>query len=316
MNTHSEEYWRKILPPDSARRAAGRWVIGDAIGSCEVIQILGGPGKSGMGIVYVCHDYVEEETVAIKTFQNRFLEDPTIIERFKWEAETWVRLGKHTNIVEAKRVENHAGKPHIYLEYVVGDERYGSSLSGWIHNGGLFRNGKPDMPLILDFAIRFCHGMIHAEKRFYEMGKPFVHRDIKPANILVTRDKVVKVTDFGLVKAFADLDQDIPLMTVEDGVSRRLSVSKSGAVCGTPPYMSPEQCLGYANIDVRSDIYAFGCVLYEMLTGRLVFDCRTPDEFIRHHLQVRPNSPNVLRDLDTVVLKCLEKKPANRYADF
>lgn len=316
MSTHSENYWRRILPPNSARKAAGRWVIGDAIGSCEVIQILGGPGKSGMGIVYVCHDYFNDETVAIKTFQNRFLEDPAIIERFKWEAETWVRIGKHTNIVEAKRVENHAGKPHIYLEYVVGDERYGVSLSGWIYHGGLFRHGKPDVPLIFDFAIQFCHGMVHAEKRFHEMGKGFVHRDVKPANILVTRDKIVKVTDFGLVKAFADLDRNIPMITVEDGVSRRLSMSKSGAICGTPPYMSPEQCLGSKDIDIRSDIYAFGCVLYEMLTGRLVFNGRTMGEFVRYHLKTKPHSPNVQRDLDMVVLKCLEKRPANRYENF
>lgn len=317
MSTHSEDYWRKILPPDLARRTAGRWVIGDEIGySHRITQILGGPGKSGMGIVYACYDNIEEETVAIKTFQNRFLEDSAVVERFKLEAETWVRLGKHHNIVEAKRVENHYGKPYIYLEYVAGDKQYGSSLSGWIHNGGLYRNGKTDIPLILNFAIQFCHGMMHAEKRFHEMGKPFVHRDIKPANILVTRDKVVKITDFGLVKAFLDLDQDIPMTTVEDGVSRRLSLSKSGAVCGTPPYMSPEQCLGSRDIDIRSDIYSFGCVLYEMLTRRLIFYGRTMDEFVRHHLKTKPHSPNMQRDLDLVVLKCLEKRPANRYENF
>jgi len=321
MGIYSEDYWRRLLPPEMARKAAGRWVIGDEIGhSHRIIQILGGPGKSGMGIVYICYDDcnddLEEEIVAIKTFQNRFLEDHAIIERFKWEAETWVRLGKHYNIVEAKRVKNHNGKPYIYLEYVVGDKQYGSGLSGWIHNGGLYRNGKPDIPLILDFAIQFCHGMMHAEKKFQEMGKPFVHRDIKPSNIMVTRDKLVKITDFGLVKAFADLDEDIATTTVGDGVNRRLSLSKSGSVCGTPPYMSPEQCRGSKDIDIRSDIYAFGCVLYEMLTRRLVFDGRTMDEFIRHHLKTKPRSPNVQPDLDAVAMKCLEKRPANRYADF
>jgi len=321
LSIHSEDYWRRSLPPEYARRAAGRWVIGDDIDySHRILQILGGPGKSGMGIVYICYcecnDDLEEETVAIKTLQNRFHEDRALIERFKWEAETWVKLGKHHNIVEAKRVKIHGEKPYIYLEYVSGDRQYGSSLSGWIHNGGLYRNGKPDIPLILDFAIQFCHGMMHAEKRFQEMGKPFVHRDIKPSNIMVTRDRVVKITDFGLVKAFADLDEDIPTTTVEDGMNRRLSLSKSGSVCGTPPYMSPEQCRGSKDIDVRSDIYAFGCVLYEMLTRRLVFDGRTMDEFIRHHLKTKPRSPNVQPDLDAVVMKCLEKRPANRYADF
>ena len=319
MGIRSEEFLRRILPPDKARKAAGRWVIGDEIGySHRIIQILGGPGRSGMGIVYVgvCNDALEEEIAAIKTLQNRFNEDRTIVERFKWEAETWVRLGRHHNIVEAKRVEKHGGKPYIYLEYIASDKQYGSSLSGWIHGGGLYRNGKPDIPLILDFAIQFCHGMIHAEKKFQEMGKPFVHRDIKPSNILVTRDKVVKITDFGLVKAFADLDEDIPTTTVGDGVNRRFSLSKSGSVCGTPPYMSPEQCRGSRDIDIRSDIYAFGCVLYEMLTRRLVFDGRTMDEFIRHHIKTKPRPPDVQPDLDAVVVKCLEKRPANRYADF
>lgn len=287
MGVKSEEYWRKLLPPDEARRAAQNWVIGDEIfHRHRIIQILGGPGKSGMGIVYVCIDDLEEEQpVAIKTLQNRFNEDRAFIERFKWEAETWVRLGKHHNIVEAKRVENH-GKPYIYLEYIAGDKQHGSSLSGWIHGGGLHRNGKPEIPIILNFAIQFCHGMIHAQKRFQEMGKPFVHRDVKPSNILVTQDKVVKIADFGLVKAFADLDEDIPTATVGDGVNRRFGLSKSGSICGTPPYMSPEQCRGARDIDIRSDIYAFGCVLYEMLTQRLVFDGKTMDEFIRHHVEI------------------------------
>lgn len=255
MGIQSEEYWRRHLPPEMARKAAGRWVIGDVIGVFHrIIQILGGPGKSGMGIVYIGYDDIHEEIAAIKTFQNRLFEDHAIVERFKWEAETWVRLGKHYNIVEAKRVEIHMEKPYIYLEYIVGDRQYGPSLSGWIHNGGLYRNGKPDIPLILDFAIQFCHGMMHAEKKFHEMGKPFVHRDIKPSNIMVTRDRVVKITDFGLVKAFADFDEDIPTTTVGDGVNRRLSLSKSGSVCGTPPYMSPEQCWGSKDIDIRSDI--------------------------------------------------------------
>ena len=318
MGIQSEEFWRRVFPPDGARRAAQNWVIGDEISHRHrIIQILGGPGKSGMGIVYVCIDnWEEEQPVAIKTLQNRFNEDRALIERFKWEAEVWVRLGRYHNIVEAKWVENHGGKPYVYLEYIAGDKRYGSSLSGWIYGGGLHRNGKPDIPIILDFAIQFCYGMIHAERRFRETGRPFVHRDIKPSNILVTRDRVVKVTDFGLVKAFADLDEDIPTTIVGDGVNRRFGLSKSGSVCGTPPYMSPEQCQGSRDIDVRSDIYTFGCVLYEMFTRELVFGGRTMDEFIKHHLKTKPRSPNVQRDLDTVVMKCLEKRPADRYADF
>jgi len=321
MDYDSEDFYRTFLPPDEARRAAGNWVIGDVIDySRQISKILGGPGKSGMGIVYVCHrigsDDFQEEIVAIKTLQNRFNKDRAMIERFKWEAETWVRLGKHHNIVEAKQVINYHRKPYIYLEYVEGSRQYGSSLAGWIYGGGLYQHGKPDIPLIIDLATQFCHGMIHAERKFHEMAKPFVHRDIKPSNILVTQDKVIKITDFGLVKAFTNLGEDIPTTIVGEGVNRGFSLSKSGSVCGTPPYMSPEQCRGSKDIDVKSDIYAFGCVLYEMLTQRLVFDGRTMDEFIRHHLKTKPRSPNVRPDLDAVVMKCLEKKPADRYTGF
>jgi tetratricopeptide (TPR) repeat protein len=307
---------RREIPFRPQQATYLRWQIGDKIqGRYEIFQILGGPGKSGMGIVYICYDHEFRKAVVIKTPQLKFLSNRAAIERFKWEAEAWVRLEKHYNIVQAKYVDEIDYRPCIFMEYVVGDE-YGANLSGWIHSGGLGRIGKPDIPLILDFAIQFCHGMIHAEKRFQEIGKPFVHRDIKPSNIMVTRDRVVKITDFGLVKAFADLDADIPITTVGDGVNRRLSLSKSGTICGTPPYMSPEQCRGIKDIDTRSDIYAFGCVLYEMLTRRLVFDGVTLDDFIRHHLRTNPVSPNVQPLLDSVVMKCLEKKPVDRYANF
>ena len=111
--------------------------------------------------------------------------------------------------------------------------------------------------------------MEHAEKKFLEIGKPFIHRDIKPDNIMVTQDKVVKVTDFGLVKIFMGLGKDINVDAMKDESTgaERCGFSVVGNICGTPPYMSPEQCSGKEDIDIRSDIYSFGCVLYEMLTG-------------------------------------------------
>ena len=304
-------------PPRREQPAPGRWQVGDRIENrYEVHQILGGPGKSGMGIVYICYDYEFREPVAIKTFQDRFLQDRASIERFKWEAETWVRLEKDYNIVQAKYVKEIAGRPYIFMEYVVGTEQYGTDLSGWILGGGIRRDGKPDILLILNFAIQFCHGMVHAQKKFQEMGKPFVHRDVKPQNIMVTRDRVVKVTDFGLVKAFAESEEDIPPTTVGEESHPRPGLSKSGAICGTLPYMSPEQCRGEKDIDARSDIYAFGCVLYEMLTGRYVFAAQTPEQFFYHHLKTVPPSPMAHWELDKMVLRCLEKDPAQRYPGF
>ncbi len=92
MAIRSEDDWRKVLPPEAARKASGNWVVGDLIGTGKIVQILGGPGKSGMGTVYICDDIVEGQLVAVKTIQRRFLKNGTVIDRFKWEAETWVRL--------------------------------------------------------------------------------------------------------------------------------------------------------------------------------------------------------------------------------
>jgi serine/threonine protein kinase len=304
------------LPPSASRTdsSPGRWQVGDRIqGQYQIIKICGGPGKSGMGIVYVCYDHVFKSPVALKTFQDRFLSDQAAIDSFKREAETWIRLEKHHNIVTAKWVQMIEARPYIGLEYVAGDKRYGSDLSGWIWQGGLRQNGNPDIPLILNFALQFCHGMTHAKKKFEEMGKPFVHRDIKPSNIMITQDRVVKVTDFGLVKSFVGAVGDIPSMMIGNGGHQRLGLSKSGGICGTPPYMSPEQCRGENDIDERSDIYSFGCVLHEMLTGRYVFGARTPEGFLKAHLNSLPQSPNVHPRFDKAVLRCLEKNPTDRY---
>ena len=284
----------------------------------EIRDICGGPGKSGMGIVYLCYDIESGEPVAIKTLQDKFLHDRNVLERFKWEAEAWVNLEKHHNIVQAKyvttRYETPYGygidRPYIFLEYVVGDEEYGPDLSGWISEGGL------DIPLILNFAIQFCHGMIHADNRFKEIGKPFVHRDIKPSNIMVTRDKVVKITDFGLVRAFSNSTDDSIFQNPGGGSNQRLGLSKVGGICGTPPYMSPEQYFGRTNIDRRSDIYSFGCVLYEMVTGGPPFEARTMSEYMRLHVRTIPKPPNVHDDLDKVIMKCLRKDLKERYQDF
>ena len=148
------------------------------------------------------------------------------------------------------------------------------------------------------------------------MGKPFVHRDIKPQNILITQNRVVKVTDFGLVKTFSELTDNIQLESTAEGPNTRYGFTKMGNICGTPPYVSPEQCLGVKEIDARADIYAFGCILYEMLTSRHPFRTRLAQEFIYHHLHTRPDPPDVQDDIDLVVMKCLEKTPAGRYHDF
>jgi tetratricopeptide (TPR) repeat protein len=291
-----------------------KWKIGDKIeGRYEIHDIK----RGGMGIVFLCYDHEEKMPIAIKTFQDKYLMDKESIDRFMWEAETWVRLEKHKNIVRAYYVLKISGRPYIFLEFVPGDKTYGSDLTGWIWHNAL------DLETILSFAIQFCLGMEHAEKKFKEMGKVFVHRDIKPGNIMVTQDKVVKITDFGLVKTFMGLKESINIGIVKDEATgaERYGFSMFGSICGTPPYMSPEQCRGDTEIDTRSDIYSFGCVLYEMLTGRPPFKCPTFDIYRVHHLKVEPRPPIELapsspEGLNAIVMRCLEKEAKNRHQDF
>jgi len=291
-----------------------KWKVGEKIeGRYEIHDIK----KGGMGIVFLCYDHESKSPVAIKTFQDKYLTDKDSIDRFMWEAETWVRLEKHKNIVRADYVEKISDRPYIFLEYVSGDKTYGSDLTGWIWGNGL------DLNTTLSFAIQFCLGIEHAERKFREMGKVFVHRDIKPGNIMITQDKVVKITDFGLVKAITEAKGDIETGSIKDETTgaERFGFSKVGSICGTPPYMSPEQCRGEDNIDIRSDIYSFGCVLYEMLTGQPPFKCPTFDDYRIHHLKVEPRppmelSPNIPKQLNTLVMNCLEKEPSKRYQDF
>jgi len=304
--------WEEDQPPEKRRY--------------YVHDIRGGSGKSGMGIVYLALDKEDDEVpVAIKTFQNKFLESPRAIEQFKIEAEVWVELGKHKNIVRAFYVRTHLGRPYVFMEWIVGNEQYGPDLSGWIKLKGL------DLALIVNFAIQFCRGMAHAEKRFKEMGRVFIHRDIKPENIMVTKDKMVKVTDFGLVHAVKD--ETFAPEAIGGEEHGRLTVLSQNRICGTPFYMSPEQVLQGAEelkrrgvlkkdvevppLDVRSDMCAFGCVLYAMVRGEPPF-WRPPFAFQwdRYFYETLYEEPAPVssgdREFDELIMQCLRKRPEQR----
>jgi len=275
-----------------------RWRLGDRIDNrYEIIKIRHG----GMGVLYICFDAQTKEPVGIKTLKEDFVKSCSavmrseLIEQFKQQVEAWVSLGYHPNVVQALSLKEIEGKPYVLVEYVAGNGEYGVDLLGWIRWGGLQVRGQPDIPLILNFSIQFCHGMIYAESKFKEMGRPFVHRDIKPSNILITRDGVVKIADFFLAKT--------------------MTGQFEGKVSGTPAYMSPEQWSG-SSIDIPSDIYSFGCVLYQMVTGKPPFTAVNFVDYKKCHLNVIPESLDVDEDLKKIILKCLEKDPGNRYKDF
>ncbi|MDO8727099.1 MAG: tetratricopeptide repeat protein [Candidatus Methanoperedens sp.] len=265
-----------------------RWQIGDIIENRYEIHDI---KRGGFGIVYICYDHEYKMPLAIKTFQARFLHSQKARDDFTRESLTWIKLDKHKNIVKAIYVENIEYQPYIFLEYIAG-----GNLDDWLYTKML------DLPLAMNFAVQFCNGMEYAYEKMQ-----LIHRDIKPGNILLTSDKTLKITDFGLAKA----RETTPEMTE---VPNDISYIQSGPA-GTLLYMAPEQFTG-KEIDTRADIYAFGIVLYQMVAGSYPYPRKSP--WKEMHLKESPLSikQNIPRELNAVIQKCLEKEPGRRYQNF
>lgn len=246
--------------------------------------------EGGMGILYFCYDKVAREPVTIKTYKD--VDSLENVDQFRAEALTWVKLGKHPNLIQAKYVLEVEQKPYLFLEYV--DTR--NNKDPTLRN--LLKEDELGLENIMDLAVQFCNGMIHAQNKIPGL----IHRDIKPENILINSQGILKITDFGLTRVY-------------------LSPSEARAVVGTFPYMSPEQCLGLGVIDTRADIYSFGIVLYEMITGKLPFLSHDKYDYIRFHVTETPKNPSQIKEdipdeLDMLVMKCLAKPVEDRYRNF
>ena len=236
------------------------WKIGDVIKKrWEIHRILCG----GMGSVFIVYDREWSEPFAVKTFHDALLaSNPRVAERFAEEAHTWINLDVHENIAQAKFVQQIEGKPYLFLEYVSGGD-----LLAWMIKNRL----RNDVPLIARFAIHFCDGMVHAISKGIH-----VHRDIKPQNCLITEDKVLKITDFGLAKAFDNIPVERSKISPE---SIAIGVTQTGTAAGTCTHMAPEQFDDSKRVDTRADIYSFGITLFQMVTGVLPFNGKTWKEF-------------------------------------
>ena len=281
---------------------ASTYQSGDLIGGVyEVHQCLTG----GMGNVYLCLDRAQHEPYALKTLHSRACMNQDLRKTFEREITTWIALENHPNIVRCFSMNVFDGRPFMILEWVSCDEQRGSDLRSWVESGPL------DLRTALEVVIDIARGLAHAQ----EKQPGIVHCDIKPDNILIDDGRVAKITDFGLARIFQSTSLCVPQDKHAPG--RLQTVREDRHIVGTPAYMAPEQWRG-GRLDVRTDLYALGCVLYEMVTGHWVFDGSTLTGFRRNHLEAEiphlSGEHNVPPMLDAVFDRCLAKKPDDRFA--
>src|SRR6478672_9980279 len=227
---------------------------GTRIGAYEVTSQL---GEGGMGVVFRARDTKLLRDVAVKVLPDHFADDPERLSRFQREAQILASVN-HPNIAQIYGLEHVGSAGCIVMELVEGE-----TLSDRLKNG----------PIPLDEAIEIAKQIADALAAAHERG--IVHRDLKPANIKLTRNGTVKVLDFGLAKVLNSPGEKTNLSMMPTKVSGSIT----GSIVGTVGYMSPEQARG-KEVDARTDIWSFGCVLFEMLTARLAFEAETATDMI------------------------------------
>ncbi len=267
-------------------------VTGTRLGPYEVIAAL---GMGGMGEVYRAHDKRLQRQVAIKILRDNFSTDAEQIQRFEREAHVLASLN-HPNIATIYGIEGSA----IVMELVEGE-----TLADRIAKGRLPVNEALRIAAQIAEALEAAH------------GKDIIHRDLKPANVKLTQDGKVKLLDFGLARFLAPrAGADARESTVETAT---LTATAPGALLGTAPYMSPEQVRGLS-VDRRADIWAFGCVLYELLTAKRAFRGANATETFAAIVSSDPDwsiLPTATPEAATRVLhRCLQKDPDRRLHDI
>jgi len=269
---------------------ARRYAVGDIIGgNYNVRRVMEG----GLGFVYLVDDREGRRLVLKCPKSGPGLSDP---EAFRQEAETWVRLGNHPNVVPAYWVDEIAGQLFVAAQFVEADDLGRTTLRDYLRHGPL--NPK----VVAAWTSDFCHGLIHA------LSKGLVaHRDIKPENLLIGTTGILRLTDFGIASANMRLFSE--KADTNSGRDRRPAGEVQ--VSGTPPYMAPEQWAGRTQ-DVRTDIYAFGVVLYEVCHGRLPFMASNIRALAQLHVVAQPHIAD--GPFFKIIEKCLSKDPAARYS--
>ena len=270
-------------------------MVGKTLGHYEILEPL---GAGGMGEVYRARDTKLERDVAIKVLPEGLADDPDRLARLEREAKLLAALN-HPHIATIHSLEEQEGSRFLVLELIKG-----KSLEEHLAAG----------PLGFDKALEVCKQIAAALEAAH--GEGIIHRDLKPANVLITPDGRAKVLDFGLAKSFESTETDADLTR---SPTVNVAATQTGVILGTAPYMSPEQVRGTV-LDTRTDIWSFGCVLYEVLTGERAFGRETIADTLAAVIEAEPDWDRLPLDtpraLWALIERCVRKDRDRRLRDI
>ena len=341
------DFMRADSNPSQAPRSFATMAVPDTQRGWQVGTVIDGryevrdTARGGMAVVAIAFDRHLSRMVAIKTPMPSVLASVDGKARFQREAESWIALGVHPNICCAYYLQEIGGMPRLFIEYVDGGD-----LNEWVK-----RESRPAMEERLDLALQIASGLdyTHTFPWIDDEGierHGLVHRDIKPANVLLTADGIARITDFGLVRSQASVDiegqHDVreqmepqlpksgrPQDSVATGTWQ--TVTAAGGLVGTPPYMAPELWRQAQRGTVGSDVYAYGCLLYEVFCGSRPFVVKDTSvsqtrashlgSLMRMHVRDDPPDPRTLDAavdgrLADLMISCLAKEAADRPESF
>jgi len=295
MNPERDRAVDKTQPMDksagtTAPLNAGTVALGDICGSvvakCKIEKYL---GKGGMGLVYRGRHISLDIPVAVKFLLPEYTGTPEFVQRFYREAQVAAKIN-HQNVVRVYDCGSENNNLYIIMEYVDGGD-----LSDLLLKGLRLNSSQG-----LDVAVSICSALVEAEKF------NVIHRDIKPENIMVTSDGTYKLADLGLAKQ------------IDKAIDTNLALTVENVCMGSPLYMPPEQAVNARSCDIRADIYSLGCTLFALLAGRVPYDGDNWQEVVCNHAtspipSARAINDEVSYNLDRIILKCMQKKPADRY---